>query len=113
MSKSTAVHRGNVLRGKGNKAYIKLNSRHLHRVQAEKKIGRKLKKGEIVHHKNGNKLDNRLSNLEVMTQSQHATLHFTKYGPKCKQKSCLFQNRKGYAYCSKHQSQVDRHGKTQ
>lgn len=29
----------------------------------------------VVHHKNGNKRDNRVENLEVMTLSEHQTLH--------------------------------------
>lgn len=37
----------------------------------EKKLGRLLTKDEVVYHKNGNKLDNRPSNLELMEKRQH------------------------------------------
>lgn len=46
-----------------------------HRMKMEKKLGRTLLKNEIVHHKNGDKLDNRLSNLKIMTQSEHIKEH--------------------------------------
>lgn len=46
-----------------------------HVLLMEEHIGRKLKKNEIVHHKNENKIDNRLSNLELLSISEHMILH--------------------------------------
>jgi len=52
--------------GKGVKEHIKV---------MEDFIGRKLKANEVVHHVNGDKLDNHLENLRLMTQGEHARLH--------------------------------------
>jgi hypothetical protein len=41
----------------------------------EKSIGRRIKPDECVHHVNHDKLDNNLSNLRLMTKSNHAKLH--------------------------------------
>jgi len=44
-------------------------------VKMEEQIGRRLKRGECVHHIDENKLNNDLSNLALMTVSAHAKLH--------------------------------------
>lgn len=46
-----------------------------HRLFAEKLIGRLLDHSEVVHHKNGNRADNRLDNLSIMSQKEHMILH--------------------------------------
>lgn len=48
-----------------------------HRIIAEWSLGRYLNEDEIVHHRNGNKLDNRPENLEVMLKGEHSTMHNT------------------------------------
>ena len=46
-----------------------------HRHIASIILGRKLKEGEIVHHKNHDRSDNRPQNLEVIMQSDHIKRH--------------------------------------
>ena len=56
---------------------VRVNGRrkleHVHLM--EQHLGRRMNRGEVVHHKNADRTDNRLENLEVMTVSEHMRLH--------------------------------------
>ena len=60
-----------------------------HRLIMEKNLGRFLNKNEQVHHINGNKSDNRIENLIVLTNSEHIKSH----------PECLFK--KGHIFHSR------------
>ena len=53
-----------------------VGSRRLeHLVVVERFLGRKLGRGELVHHIDENKLNNNLQNLIVITRFEHAAIH--------------------------------------
>ena len=65
--------------GKYNFIWIKDGWVAEHRIIFEKHLGRKLMKGEIIHHRNGDKLDNRLENLQLLTTKTHSSGIETKH----------------------------------
>jgi hypothetical protein len=58
---------------------IKVNGKKIdeHRYVMEQYLGRPLSRYEVVHHKDGNKRNNDINNLEVMDLSQHSKHHRT------------------------------------
>ncbi len=53
-----------------------------YRLVMEAHIGRFLSPGEEVHHTNGNPLDDRIENLQVLSKSEHSKLHNVLHGKK-------------------------------
>jgi hypothetical protein len=61
--------------GKIENGYSFSGSKADHRTVAERALGRSLKSDEVVHHVDGNKLNNQPPNLIVMTRAAHQKLH--------------------------------------
>ena len=49
-----------------------------HRYVMQQFLGRKLKKNEVVHHIDGNKSNNNIENLQLMTKEEHSRYHAKK-----------------------------------
>jgi hypothetical protein len=79
-----------------------------HRLLMERKLGRELSRREWVHHKNEDKRDNRIDNLQVMDAGDHLRHHRQKYPTTftCVPCGAKFQPHPGHRYrnprhCSK------------
>ena len=55
--------------------YIYVNHIPLHHLVWEKHYGKKVPKGYHVHHKDENKTNNNINNLQLMSASEHRKLH--------------------------------------
>jgi hypothetical protein len=58
---------------------------YAHRIIMAEILGRPLTSDEIVHHIDGNKRNNSPDNLELMTVSEHHSLHTTEKNASTKQ----------------------------
>jgi len=75
--------RGHNRRGTGNGwiecgyPYISVDGRKIaeHRHVVEQREGRKLARGEVIHHVDGNKSNNSPENLLIVTRAEHRRLH--------------------------------------
>lgn len=54
---------------------------YIHRIIMEKKLGRKLKPGELVHHDDEDKQNNDPDNLKLTNRSKHAKTHWNPLPP--------------------------------
>lgn len=74
-----------------------------HREVMERKLGRKLTRKEIIHHKDKNKQNNNENNLKIETRSSHSRLHKYEGGPKFITLTCI--------YCKKEFQRLERYEK--
>jgi hypothetical protein len=83
-----------------NKGYKRFNDsdKSVHRWAAEKKLGRKLRNGEVVHHKDRDKTNNSFGNLWVFkNQAEHHRVHqmdANRHGKKASYQ--VFKKKKGF-----------------
>lgn len=77
-----------------------------HRIIMENYLKRMLEDDEIVHHLNGNRYDNRLSNLELLRNVDHVRMHQLQKGRKyvllkCPECNKLFELPHRHSYLCK------------
>ena len=69
----TEFGKGYLIRG-----YIYVHNTPLHRLVWEKHHGKRVPKGYHIHHKDKNKTNNDISNLQLISASEHIKLHMSK-----------------------------------
>lgn len=83
----------------------------LHRHIMEQHLKRELITGEVVHHINGDILDNRIENLQLMTDSEHRSLHSKRYRHSEETKKLMSDIRTEYYKTHEHASLGYKHTK--
>lgn len=81
----------------------------MHRVVMENYLGRVLNTNEVVHHKNHNKKDNAIENLEVMNRDKHNHLHGMEQGRQAVKLKCPWCRKEFVKY--KNQTHFQKPGK--
>jgi len=76
--KFSKEHRKNLSNAHLGSGSGKLRCQVYYRRLIEKQIGRKLKSNEVIHHKDHNPLNNKLNNLQLMTDKEHKLFHTKK-----------------------------------
>lgn len=107
---------GNGYINKGGYRLIRKEGRYVleHRWIIEQEIGRRLQRHEHIHHLNGNRLDNRRENLQLIDGSLHSAHHATeiwkhpshraklfRYAKRCQECRRSFVGNSQQKYCSR------------
>ncbi len=89
-----------------SRGYVKLGGYREHRYVAEQALGRKLAKGEEVHHVDEDKTNNVGSNLVVCSSAYHRLIHARMSALA----ACGDPNANKCTYCKEYGTDLTRHG---
>ena len=70
------------------------------RVVMAEHLGRQLTKQEHIHHKDGNKLNDKIDNLEILSSSEHKRLHMRESPPKWNVETAKSMSQKSKDRCT-------------
>lgn len=69
------LYKGGIKRSPEGYLRYSENDKFVHRVTMEQFIKRNLRKDEFINHVNGDKTDNRIQNLVILSNSEHRKIH--------------------------------------